>query len=376
MKINSRKQLLVLLGLISFITAAPQPLQFSFNSSVGQTDNILNTYYGNDMTFWNSAFSLAQQPAANTRYYFEFSHREIVAENDYDFTTAETGWQFRWLEIPRNQFFAGAVLSGSLYAPRYEYFDNTVFRAYGDWKVFVKSQRSIGAGYSLNRFYYPNLYQADNWEHSVYGKTNLSFPTRTSVKLEGWWAAQDFLPDPEVNNAELNTNYLAGAELRVSQSLTKLIGAAVTVAGQQRLNRVPDDVPVTDLVTSPFVDRYRRDEASFAGSINILLPAGIKMSTGAYLATSYYLDVPVYEFDFGTETYVLDGENYIMLDDHRVSRYQYYSINLSRDWFPRQLAQIASLNTSLTIGWKSNRSNDPVYDYSGTNISLGISIIN
>jgi len=364
-------------------TVSGQEISVEMNSYVGQIDHIFDSYFGVDQSYLSGSFSLAYQPSLNTRLYGSINRTEVLTNQDYSTGSIEAGFQYRYLELKNQQLFAGLIFSNAAYAPAYDYYEFSEISAYGDWKYFYHPRGSLALGYNFQGRTYSEMPQGSNAEHNLYVSTNYSLNTGTSFKLRGWYAIQDFQAPPTVYTQgrhgvitptyeELNTNYLTGLNLRVSQSINKYMGLVITGSRQYRINRAPSDFIILDQSTSPFIDRFRWDGNSGSGRINLRLPGGFNISGGALIERRNYLDVPIYEFDFDAGDYVQIDDEYIISDYNRTDIYTYYDIRLYRDWKLPFFTKSPLIGTSLTIGSKQNESNDPLYDYAGNTISFGI----
>jgi len=364
-----------------------QEISVDMNSYVGQIDHIFDSYLGVDQSYLSGSFSLAYQPSLNTRLYGSIQRTEVLTNQDYSTGSMEAGFQYRYLELKNQQLFAGLVFSNAVYTPTYDYYEFSEISAYADWKYFYLPQGSLKMGYNLQSRTYNEMPQGSNTEHSLYVSTNYSFNTGTSFKLHGWYAIQDFQAPPATYTQgrhgviiptyeELNTNSLTGLNLRVSQSVNKYMGLVFSGSSQYRINRTPSDFIILDQSTSPFIDRFRWDSNSGSGKINLRLPGSITISGGAYFEQRNYVDVPIFEFDFELGDYVQVDDEYIIVDYNRSDNYSYYNLQLYRDWKMPFFHGFPLIGTSLTLGYKQNESNDPLYDYAGNTISFGIHITN
>lgn len=371
---TSRKSLLILISALNFAGAEPGDLHLNFNSYAGQMDNIFNSYLGANQNFVSGSMALANQVSDNSRIYGDIYNRTVTTNPDYSSFSAVAGVQFRNLSLTDQQVFAGLSVSTDVYSTIYDYYNSVTTSGYATWKHFFRPGRSLAFDIAIFRNDYANMTQAANMEYLADGKLHFSRPGGMTLILTGNLARQVFLPEPQLEVPASNT--IAVITGQVSRNIGRLVGFSLEARTSQRLNRDQSLLPIMVRIESPFVDEYRRDEMALSAGVTFQLPAGFDLSLRSQYQTQYYLDVPVYEFDFTTGTYVLHDEDYVILSDHRQDRYRYFGVRLFREWPAVYFPVMLGLGTSIQLGWATNQSNDPIYDYSGFNFSLGIHLTN
>lgn len=350
---------------------------FEFNSYTGQADNIFNYYLGENQNYSNGALTLYYQPASDIRIFGNIQRNVVVSNNDFSSGSARLGIQSRYLEIQNNQIFTGLNIHLNSFSPVYEYYNSNGISGYINWKIFRSQQRIYSLGYNLDRNLYSNLSVANNNTHTINGKIHLSSNAGIGMNLTAWYAVQDFIPGDSLNDNEISSNVLTGGEIKLSKSISPRIGLVMEAGGQVRLNRFSEDALYNDYISSPFIDNFRYKGVFASGGINLRLKDGLIINALAYYKYKEFEDVPVYEYDFSTAGYLQVDGDYVLQAGNRLDEYQYFQIRLSRDWdhlliIPR----VPSISTSLSLSWKNNLSNDPIYTYSGWGIVFGLHIAN
>ncbi len=363
-----------------------QDITVSMNTYAGQTDNLFESNSIESQSYINGALSIGYQLSDYTRINGTIYRSEILTNSDYSMGNFQVGIQFRNLDIKKQQWYGGFSLSTNFYSPVYDYYESSTFSGYGNFKYYYSKQGFVNFGYNLKAKSFVDVPQASNSEHVLYAIINKSFSTGTGLNITGRFGAQDFWAPPvemsrgrynvvQSTYEELLSNYLAGAEVRLSQSIHPRIGIMVLGKMQYRLNRYTDIFSILDGLTNPFVDYYRWDGSSLYAKITTMLPGNIIMRFSSSIGVKYYLDVPIYEYDFEENTYVLDeNDEYIIQSIDRSDEQVNYQVQLSKDWYLKRISGLDTIGTTLTIGWKENQSDDPLYDYAGSMVNLGVNI--
>ena len=376
-------------GILTLIITTPvhgQDITLSLNTYAGQSDNLFDSKLVESQSYLNGSFTVGYQFSEYARVYGTVYRSEILTNSDYSMGNFDMGIQFRNLDMENQQWYGGLSLETNSYSPDYDYYESTSFAGYGNFKYYFNPQTSIQLGYDFNGKSFIEVEQASNTEHVLYTVYNQSFNTGTGLKLTARIGVQDFWKPPEVVSRgrfnvvqssydELLTNYLAGTELRISQALHPKLGLTLSGKYQYRLNRDTDIFTVLDGLTNPFIDYYRWDEASLYAKMTTRLPGEttLRLSTGYGLKN--YLDVPIYEYDFDEQIYVVDeNDEYVINSIDRKDEQINYQLQLSKNWYLKRFSGLDMIGTTLTVGWKENQSNDPLYDYTGSMVSLGINI--
>ncbi|MFH1850754.1 MAG: hypothetical protein ABIA75_00255 [Candidatus Neomarinimicrobiota bacterium] len=356
-----------------------QNLTFNVSGNIGRADNIFNSPLAGEQTIFVGEATAAIIPTDDIRLIGTITRSEVLTDADLSTSALDLGLQYRNLDFSKWQLYAGLSLDASFYAPVYADYDSWQVGGYLTGKYFFKQQMVATAGYELENRYYPAVDQASNVVHNFSGTLNRSFKTGTSVNLQAWTAIQDFLPPPIDYQGryaatipeyeELPTNYLSGAGLRLTHSLHPRLGLVIQTAGQYRLNRAETDPTVPDPVVSPFVDIFRWDGWSGSARLNYRPGVYWQISAGISHEQRAYLELPIYEFDFAAGEYILIGDEYVISGYDRQDQKTYVDLVISREW---NLPGLPIFGTTMTIEQGKNQSNDPLYDYSGNSLSLGL----
>ena len=367
-------------------STSAQDITVSMNTYVGQSDNLFESKLVENQSHMNGSISVGYLLSDDVRAWGTAYRSEVLSNSNYSMGNLEGGIQFRNLEMEHQQWYGGLSFKTNYYSPDYDYYESSSFAGYGNFKYYFNPQASIKLGYDINAKSFIEVEQASNTEHVLYTVYNQSFNTGTGLKLTTRIGAQDFWKPPVVVSRgrfnvvqssydELLTNYLAGAELRVSQALRSNLGFMLLGKYQYRLNRDTDIFTVLDGLTNPFIDYYRWDGASLFSKITARLPLKMTIQLSAGYEIKNYLDVPIYEYDFEEEIYVVDeNDEYVINSIDREDEQINYQLQLSKNWYLKRFFGLDMIGTTLTVGWKENQSNDPLYDYAGSMVSLGINI--
>jgi hypothetical protein len=380
---------LVITGILTLIIATPihgQNFSVSLNTYTGQSDNLFDSKLIESQSYINGTLSVGYLLSDYVRAYSLIHRSEVLSNPDFSMGNIVAGIQFRNLDIERRQWYGGLSIKSNYYSPEYDYYQSITFTGYGNFKYYFTPQSFVKLGYDFNAQSFSEVQQASNTEHVLYTVFNRSFDTGTGLKLTGRIGAQDFWKPPvyvsrgrynivQSSYEELLTNYLAGAELRFSQALHPKLGITLLGKWQYRLNRDTDIFTVLDGLTNPFVDYYRWDGSSLYAKMTTQLPAGITLRLSTGFGIRDYLDVPIYEYDFDENIYVVDeNEEYVISSINRKDEQINYQMQFSKNWYLKKFSGLDMIETTLAVGWKNNQSNDPLYDYAGSMVSLGLNI--
>ena len=292
----------------------------------------------------------------------------------------------RYLEIKDNQFFAGLHAYLNRYQDQYSYYNSSGYGLYLKWKYYFKTSQVIIAGYDLNLKKFDEVAEASNSEHEVYATYNHSFRTKTALNLRSSLAVQDFWSQSQLSGrgrnirvievSDIPSNTLLATELRLSQSLGSKLGLTLWLSTQTLLNEEADLFNLQDGLDNPFTDRFRWEGP--ASSLRTLYRLNSNNSfkfTHSYRLKSY-LDVPVYLFDFQVMNYTLVDEEFVNLGFDRKDTRNSLQLQWTKNWMLTRYPGLSDLELVLGAGWVNNQSNDPLYDYTSMNYSIGINFNN
>lgn len=374
------------LAIASFLISslAGQGISLSVDTQAGQVANLFGSRLVGDQSMAYGNAYMAFHLQEDLRITGSFAHTAVMTNQNYSSGKWQAGLQWRKIDHPRHQFYAGFSLSAFNYAPVYDYYDHSLMSGYVEWKHTPHRQWYVKLGYDLSGRSFIDEPQASNTVHRLYALGLASFNTGTALKTELDFSVQDFWkPDLQATGGgqwytavplyeELPTNLLISGSLRLSQSLHSKIGLAGKASYQGRLNRDPKGANVLDGLVSPFIDRFRWEGQTLESQLTIIFPLEVTLVPSVWFQTRYYVDVPVYRFDFETNTYFVENEEYVLTDLHRSDRQTIYQLKIRKAWHLPFDNILDTAHTNLVLGWVDNQSNDPLFQYAGRFITLGL----
>jgi hypothetical protein len=363
-------------------------ITYTFDNAVGNADYLLGSKLVPDATFTSSAFSLSSILSDNSRAYIDISHTQIFPYAEYSNSIAELGLQLRYFEIKNNQLFAGLFGYLNRYRETYSYYNSSGFGMYLKWKYYFKTSQLVIGGYDLNFNRFEEVPEASNTDHEIYLTYNQSFETKTSVNLRTSLAYQNFWPQTVVNDVmpgrftrtievdSIPDNYLFMAELRLSQAVGPKLGATLWLDYQSLLNNESSALALQDGMNNPFIDRFRSEGPS--ASFRLLYRVGQRHRVKAtfLVGKQNYRDVPVYEFDFESQYFVIENDNYVNLGFDRTDTKKKVQFGWSLDLAQGYSSWLSGIELMVNAGWTQNKSNDPLYDYESMNYGITLNINN
>ncbi len=376
---------------LGFGAISAQDIYYDLSTTTGSAEFLLGSRLVENASYASSLLTLSSVLSDYSRAYLDISHSQVYPFEEYSSTQGELGIQLRYLAIKNNQFFAGVQIFSNRYEDSYSYYNSSGSGLYLKWKYYFKAGQLITTGYDLELKKYAEVAEASNTEHAVYAAYNHSFKTKTSLLLNSTFAVQDFWSQSTttgrgrnittVEVSDIPSNSLVTAKIRVSQSLGPKLGLTIWLESQSLLNNIADPLSLQDGLENPFNDRFRWEGPS--SSVRILYrldPNNSFKITHSYL-NKFYLDVPVYLFDFQAMDYELvenelGGFDMVNLGYDREDKRNSFQIQWSRAWMVTRHAWLADLELVLGAGWIQNQSNDPLYDYESFNYSIGLNFNN
>ncbi|MFC1543484.1 hypothetical protein ACFL4K_02965 [Candidatus Neomarinimicrobiota bacterium] len=366
-------------------TMNAQGISLTINTEAGRVDNLFGSRSAGNQYVTGGGISLAYYINGDLRIVGSYNHSEVVTARMYSSSQMQGSLQWRNLDSDQHLWYAGLTLVASGYANTYSYYDHSDLIGYLEWKYRPDPQRNLRIGYDLRARSFPEEDQASNTVHRWYSLIHRSFNTGTSIQLGANISIQDFRTPPVTRTGgrdsgfsgippyeELATNALIAGNIRISQSLHPRAGLAIEVASQRRLNRDLIGATVLDGLTSPFIDEFRWDGYNLSGRLNLLLSEQLTVVPSLRVHKRYFVDVPVYLYDFDTNAYFMEDGDYLMTDYHRKDLLTGIQIQIKRSWKLPFSQSIDSFTTNLTFGWNQSQSNDPLFDYAGRIVTVGI----
>lgn len=380
---NSLKSILSMVWLFTALIshkAMANELTYTFDNAVGSAEFLLGSKLVPNASFGSSIFTLSSVLSEHTRAYVDLSHTQIYPESKYSSSEGELGLQMRYLNIEDNQIFAGLFAYMNRQHDSYSYYNSSGFGLYLKWKYYFKASQLIIAGYDVNFNRFEEVSEASNTDHEIHFTWNQSFPSKTSLNFRNAFAYQNFWPQTVLEGQgrfirtievdPIPDKMLVTSELRLSQSLGTRIGLTLWLDYQAMLNDESALLILQDGMNNPFIDRFRWEGPSSSLRLQYNLHKNHSLKLSYSFHEKNFLKVPVYEFDFENNNYVIVDEAYVSLgmnrSDTKNSIQLYWNVNLDpshREWVPE-------LGIVFNAGWILNESNDLLYDFESMNYGI------
>jgi len=374
--------------LVSFSTARASEFTYTFDNAFGSADYLLGSKLVPDASYSSTAFSLSSILSDNSRAYIDISHSQIYPYAEYSNSEAELGLQLRYFEIKDNQIFAGLFAYMNRFHDSYSYYNSSGFGMYLKWKYYFKTSQLLIGGYDLNFNRFEEVSEASNTDHEIYLTYNQSFQTKTSANIRTSLAYQNFWPQTVVSDGlpgrftrtmevdSIPDNYLFISEFRLSQALGPKLGATLWMDYQSLINHETNALALQYGLNNPFIDRFRSEGPSASFRLLYRISTRQKFKMYFLMDEKNYLDVPVYEFDFDSQVYVIENDDYVDLGFDRSDKKQKVQVSWSLDLGRDRSNWLSAIELLVNTGWTQNKSNDPLYDYESMNYGITLNINN
>ena len=374
--------------LFSFSTIRASEITYTLDNALGSADYLLGSKLVPDASYSSSAFSLSSILSDNSRAYIDVSHSQIYPYAEYSNSNAELGLQLRYFEIKDNQIFAGLFAYLNRYHDTYSYYNSSGFGMYLKWKYYFKASQLIIGGYDLNFNRFEEVSEASNTDHEIYLTYNQSFHTKTSVNIRTSMAYQNFWPQTVVSDQlpgrfartievdSIPDNYLFISEIRLSQALGPKLGATLWMDFQSLISDETNTLALQDGMNNPFIDRFRSEGPSASFRLLYRLSMRQKLKVYFLMDEKNYRDVPVYAFDFDSQNYVIENDDYVDLGFDRSDKKQKVQLSWALDLAQDHNNWFSGIELLVNTGWTQNKSNDPLYDYESMNYGITLNINN
>jgi len=363
-------------------------ITYTFDNSFGSADYLLGSLLVSDATYSSSTFTLSSVLSDNSRAYLDISHTQIYPQADYSNSDGEIGLQLRYLDIQDHQIFAGLFAYMNRYHDTYSYYNSSGFGMYLKWKYYLKANQLFITGYDLNFNRFEEVTEASNTDQDIYLTYNQSFASKTSINLrtalvhQNFWSQTVYLNQTPgrfhtaVEVDSIPDNYLMEAELRLSQTLGPKLGGTLWFNQKMLIQDNISTLAIQDGLNNPFIDRFRSEGLSVSMRLLYRINEDQIMKFILVNETKDFKDVPVYEFDFNTMSYVIENDAYTDLgfdrSDERFKVQVTWSVFLGQPDF----GLFSDIELLMNAGWTNNSSNDPVYDYKSKNFGITLNINN
>ena len=362
---------------------AGQSWSLAVNTEFGPVDNLFGSKLVGDQFLTEGHVEFAYYFSDDMRFTGSLYRSEVITENVYSTSWWQGGAQWRNLDSDHHHWYAGLSYSGRRFTETYSYYDHDDIMAYLEWKFSPHPQWFIRLGYDLQAESFREEPQESNTVHRLYVKGMRSFNTGTAMQAGIDLSYQDFWTPPAAptngytftsmsSTEEFSANQLVVGTFRLSQSLHSRVGLALQTDWQYRLNQDQIGAAVPDHLTNLFIDHFDWEGNSLNAILTILLPWQLTAVPSVRRSVRDYVDIPVYLYDFNTNTFVLEEESYVISHRNRADTQTSFQIQLRRSWHLPLVFSFDTIGTSLTLGWIENKSNDPLFNYAGGMVTLGL----
>ncbi len=292
----------------------------------------------------------------------------------------------RNLGASKGQLSTGARLAIRVDGEAYDVYDYSEVSGYLNLKFPLKGLGIFYTGYNVRMRDYANLQELSNWEHTAFGRLNISLPSRTTFIFSTQLGYKDYISqvvaevveqtdgDGMNNPGRGNRTSIMYTEVdnpsagqwvnsvRISQSLFSKTG--LSAYGRKRQNFGDDGRFLTSLETGYFTedelydDRYGYESLETGVLLSQLLQSNLMLRLG----------LDYYDKDYQRGALDLDGNSLPGEVLRADNRHQIWG-SLEKTFKIRHLGR--SLKLSLEYLYLRNDSNDPYYDYSANVVTLG-----
>ncbi len=388
---KSRKQMkklsfpLALLLMLSVWMQA-DTLRLYFNQSA--TDNLFQSSFPESDYLSSLGFSLDKN-LGSTSLFAAGSYAYLYENPDLTYYTQDVGLDHVWVLNEKSGLYASLTGRGTFYRSDYDdfnYLAANAFTAYKSylsptsilkaeyaltlrdyrssqfdflsqslglsWDKFFQSRTTLKAGLSWGYKYYMHPY-AETEDISIPESGMISGPGMGRGRQGGMMYVPGSHPLPQENGTGQGIQTMTFSTL-LAQGLSDAIGLRFTGARQWSLSGKNPFSQVWEFyaVENPFYDRFSWDGYELGGQITALFPWDVQLKLG---------------FDHSRKNFpgieVLDAEGLatgIMREDTRAL------------WQARVEKNFARYSLFLTYNLVNNRSNDPLFDWQGNFLALGI----
>lgn len=327
-------------------------------------DSGINLYYSGDLIF-----------------YRENSERNFSIHNlGFNFTVP-------FGDNQKQRFYLGTSLSTRVNGTDYSYYDYSQVYAYANFR-FNLPFILLKTGYNFRYREYANIPDLTNSRHYFFAQMSKSFPTKTSLILEGDWGYKGFSGSetyyttssgdgmgggrgggmiPTTNISVSSTEIPSMSQViilgRIAQSLHPRIGANLQYKKQISLtdetNYLNSDSYYQDeeLFDDPF--SYSSDELT--SKITIIFPWAVKLGVSGNLITKEYISENAY----------VSAEDTVAAGGIREDDLQTVYVNLSKT-FHANKSWLNALRISFDYVYTKNESNSYWYNYESNLYGIGI----
>ena len=379
---------LAFIGLFHGFAEAQWQVQIS--TTTNYYDNLLRTY--------SPVRDYGFIPGADIAYtgkqvevYYSSSFFGLVENRQYNYQYHEIGGNYFFTHRQTLNGVLGADYSIRKDRQDFDYYDFSQIHAYSDLKWYPLNWMMITGGLSAQYKMFPKVEEWDHVESWLYLTQSLFLKTRTTLRWGLDIRHRNFLPymvavESESNETsgngwgrqlsnryvqeELSSLWQWQLQLRIAQSLGRKLGGYTEF---RHLNTPSGGNPYELEIDSfsPIDDYFGYSGNSWNTSLKYKISPAFWINGRFTLFSQEYLNRPVYLFDKETGSFLMDGEDYIILEPRREDSGTVLDITLGLD-IARIFDRASNLGCSTTLTLRDNRSNDAYFSYKDSAFTFAV----
>ena len=341
-------------------------------------DNIFSSYKNQSDTYLAPRL-MVSNIMENSEWYLSNDFLQFSENSHYNYSQHSLGIDF----FPEQRFAGfvidyGASMSLRLNQDDYIYRNYTELKGTASAKKYTAANMLTKAGISLSSKKFPDEYDWNlGWDHkeiSLFAQHNIFFQTGTTFRagfqglVRNFDAYASFI-DGYYLTGELPSLYQGILNLRLAQSINPQMGGYTEYLF--RYNPSESNPYEPEIMSfSPIDDYFGYGEQSWKTNLKYKIIPSLSLSTTFWIYEKSYKNRPIYEYNFETESFNLDEEDYyvptgLTRDDSG------YQVNVGLNYHMSHLFKKAStLSLRLDYDLQSNQSNDDYFDYKKQTFSL------
>jgi hypothetical protein len=356
------------------VSRAGAQWRLSLDTYTGQENNLLRYYNPVADAIFSPQVEIAYL-GAQTRFYYNYNQTRILENDQYNYSVQQAGIDLMAGNEMKFGHYLGMNLNRRRNQPDYDYFDYWKAEGAYNFKYFPAGWVMLTGEIAT---FYKKFDEEPAWNHL---ETNLNFsgsiflPTRTTLRVSLFGLLRDFsaytTQDSVSTTAELSTLWQLVGVIRLAQSFGDKVGGYSDFL--YRYNPSEGNPYQVEIAAfSPIDDYFGYKGYRWTNALKWKVSPQVWTKLAGAYYENFYLNRPVYEFDFESGTWTADAnDNYIMLAENRRDRG--YSIGLSAGLTIRKVFnRAANLEIIGSLDYLHNGSNDEYFVYADRSFGLQI----
>lgn len=375
--------ILLLLGFIQFLTAQ---INTSLQVFGHYNDNLFRAPQAESDFLSELELNLSYAPNSSLRFYASPSYVSYQSNYLRNFTLLSGGLTYNqsFGKEQRHTLYLGMDTNWRLNKDDYNYYDYSQFFAYASVNLKL-NWFYLRSGYNYRYRNYNNFSELSNNRHFLFAQINKSFPTRTSLIIEGDLGYKSFAGQTSFfsssgsgrgngRRASMTGSGLTSSETipslaqaiilaRIAQSLHSRVGLFVQYRQQFALESGSTYSNENEYFQDEelFDDPFSYESTGFSSGLTWMMPFQMQLKAGASLISKAYI----------SEAAFADAADTLGTNGVRSDEQQSVYLTLSKKFFLRKkFADNVKLN--FNYGFINNHSNSYWYDYRNNYFSLGL----